>query len=652
MKRFAYLLLAVACAAALVVWLRRAPQAAPSAPTAQAIQAPALALETQLEAPAEGKPAARRVLPRQRKSASAPNESGASTYLLHVRSSVGLPLLWVEGKVEGGEWERAELEHDAVEIESGSPGFLLRAAGHVAIEVTPSMRELALEPDALLTIDAPHLRTTARELVVRNREDWGEYFVEPGVVNQSGVLAEFPDADHLLVAFSPAAFVPAFRGDVLVSFLAAGGRRIEISVRALSGLRASWSIPRWSTPESAPLELELVNEGEHPASLQLSIGELEPRTAEGSQLELSWGSIRIGAPSPPAFPGWIQGCPSRTRLGELELGRGYYICGVDSNGRYGMVEFVHDGREQRLVLGPPYLVVGQVVDAEDGKAIAWLRVFARPLADPGSADWSANCYPRDEHGGFELHLPAPEWGRAGTRPERLAPERFELEVAAAGHSSARLEIAWEGRRRVDLGEIALARNPCPIPVGMDDRGLGPNSKLEGLSFGDQPQLRWSLRRLVEVGDGSRELELCFEKPDAGGAACVACRDLVSGESSLRPFTRELGDRILMAVHGEALAYQRGEKHVYERVERVPHALAIECARLPEGGGAWTLGWRGGGTWASFRSVNAAGKVCESLALPGIATELWWSAGEAPSELCKRAGGALRLEDGAQTLVLR
>jgi hypothetical protein len=130
-----------------------------------------------------------------------------------------------------------------------------------------------------------------------------------------------------------------------------------------------------------------------------------------------------------------------------------------------------------------------------------------------------------------------------------------------------------------------------------------------------------------------------------------CWNLVSGEITARPFVAQLGELLLLGAGGEALAFRRGELGHYHQIPRTLHNVTVQCAKLPEAG-VWTLGWRGGGTWAGFRIVNKHGEVAAGLALPEIATELWWSAGEAPPELCKRQGGALALSNGPQSLVLR
>jgi hypothetical protein len=227
------------------------------------------------------------------------------------------------------------------------------------------------------------------------------------------------------------------------------------------------------------------------------------------------------------------------------------------------------------------------------------------------------------------------------------PERFTLVASGKGHRSVTLEFAWEGRRSVDLGTIALSPNPRPIVLGSEELGLAGAVDVSALAFGDEPALEWAVKHLVSRGSGGYELELDFADEQL---SAVPCSDLRSGERATRPFTRGLGELLCFSAGDQAYAF-RLEKEEYRALTRTLRGVRIECESLPDSG-AWTIGWSGGGTWAGFRRVNAKGPVLDTLALPGIATELWWSAGGAPPEVSKCAGGTLALGDRPQTLVLR
>lgn len=641
--------------AGFALWRPHSNAAPPQQPPAPAVHA--LEATTPVAVPLESTPAPRKsapvTAPKHRRQLTTARGAQAPA-LVRVRSSVGLPLLWVEVSVAGEDWQRVDLPQTGLEVEPEAYPLRIRAAGHVETDAPRGEGEIVLEPDALLTVESAHIRTWAKRLATFQRENWfetGPEFTLWGETQKSGILAEFPDSDHLLVAFSPAVLARAFPGDVDVSFRTAAELPIEILLRPVSGLRASWSVPAGSDGATAPLDLEIEDEGERPDGMHFQINELDPPSVTETRLEYPWGSVRIGRSRPPSSFD-LRGRASRTRVEALALGRRYYICGRDSNGRYGLLDFVHDGSERKIVLQAPYTIVGRVVDAGTAVGLPWPDVRAHPPGTFDNLDWWEREGPSDEQGGFELHLPGMFWGTWHGKPSLEAPERIVLEVSAEGHRSVRLEFSWDGRRRVDVGEIALEKNVHPIVIAGNDLVLQPWADISGLTFGDEPALEWDVRHVVHRAQGDHELELAIASNDAEAEPLVSCRDLVSGESSQRPFVRELGELLLCAsARDEALAFRRGEGGIYHQVPRSLRHVSVECASLPEGG-AWTLGWSGGGTWAAFRKVSAKGKVADGLALPELATELWWSAGEAPADLCKRQGGVLALDEIPQTLVLR
>lgn len=575
----------------------------------------------------------------------------AAMATLHVSSSVGLPLLWVEGRLDGGEWVRADLLDGKLEIEADSPAFGLRAAGHRETEVPSGVREVVLEPDALLTLEAPRLRGRVRGLGVFQHAraslsgDDRERLLR---IQEGGVLAEFPDADHLLVAYSPARLAEAYPGDVEVEFACADGPQVELHLRPQPGLRAFWTLPAEDTTRTAPLDLALTDEGPRPSSIELKLHALEADASGETTLEFPWGSARLALASPPEFPGVIHGKPERTRLESVPLGRRYAVTGTDSNGRFGRVEFVHDGSERTLLLQAPFTVSGRIVDARDASALGRSDVRCFPRARTDERIWFAREDGYDEEQGrFELRLPGSSWDAQGGAGVLAPPESFTLVASAGGHRSVELDFAWDGRRSVDLGTIALAPSARPLVLGSEELGLEGAVDVAALTFGDEPVLAWAVKHLVSRGHEQYELELDFADE---AQTSVACTDLRTLERSTRPFPREFGELALFSAGGQAYAFRRVDGE-YRAVRRALHAVHVECEALPDSS-AWTIGWSGGGTWAGFLTVRAKGPVVDTLALPELASELWWSAGEAPAQLCNRAGGKLALASGAQTLVLR
>jgi len=609
----------------------------------------------QLEAaPAQRKLA--KIPPRQHRQRLSVPSGDTAPQIVKVRSSVGLPLLEVQVSIAGEDWQRVDLPQSGLEVETEAYPLRIRAAGHLACDVALGTSEVVLEPDALLTVESAHIRTWAKRLASMQHRTWWNCTIQAQLhadVQRSGLLAEFPDSDHLLVAFSPGVLKPVFYGDVDVSFRCADGRPVEIVLRPVSGLRANLSLPAGEILATAALDLEVQNEGERPDYVRFWIQEIDaPDTAE-TQLEFPWGSVHIGRALPPEFPDPVWGRPTNLRLEGLPLGRHYYIRAVDSNEHYGLLEFVHDGGGRKIVLAPPYMVVGRVVDAQTSMGIVRPDVRARPPGEIGNLDWFQGAGPTDEQGRFELHLPGMLWGEWSGKPSLEAPERIALVISGEGHRSAHVEFSWQGRRRVDLGEIALGRNAHPIVLTRDDFVVQPWADIAGFTFGDEPALQWGVRHLVCQAEGDHEIELACEENGSEVDPLVSCRDLLRGEGCQRPFVRQLGELILFpSSDREALAFRRGEDGIYHQLPRSLRQVSIDCAELPKDGGSWTVGWRGGGTWAGFRSVSSKGKVAEGIALPDLATELWWSAGEAPADLCKRQGGALVLEGISQTLVLR
>jgi len=647
MRRFAYALLVLFWIAGIALWLRRerAPAALAVTPESQPAESQPHALEA---APVAAKPrpppaAHRRALPGAK--------AEAESTLLHVRSSVGLPLLFAEGRIEGGEWERLDLLDGTTEIEPDAPAFRMRAPGHAEIDVQKGALEVVLEPDALLAIHSKNLRTRVRDLAVfrraRSRMAGNEFERLEKVLN-TGLLAEFPDADQLLVAYSPALLAQAYPGDVEVEFACNDGPKVEIELRPVSGLRGSWELPPADTSSSAALDLALTDEGARPDSIRIRLHALERERERESKLDFAWGRVSLSFAALPEFPDTTYGKPDRTRLEGLPLGRRYAVTGTDSNGRFGRIEFVHDGGERTLVLQAPFTVAGSVVDARDSSALPRSDVRCYPKGKPEDRSWSTRTDSwREDAGRFELPLLGWHWDEDGGTALQVPPGRFTLVASAKGHRSATLEFDWDGKASVDVGTIALPPNSLPIVLVSEGLRLEDAVDVSALTFGDEPALQWSVKHLVSRGFGESELELDFadEPPSA-----VPCTDLRTGESSNRPFTRVLAEILCFSAGDEPFVFRQG-KQAYEPLAQTLHAVRIECEELPDSG-TWTIGWSGAGTWAGFRKASAKGPVVDTLALPAIATELWWSAGEAPPQVCKRAGGTLALESGPQTLVLR
>ena len=647
MRRFAYGLLAACWIAGIWIWFRRedaAPTPAPLAPRAPALETPT-AVAAKLEAPAQPRklPSARA----RRRIASSPE--AVPLELVRVRSSVGLPLIEVEVSIAGEAWQRVDLPQSGLEVEPEAYPLRIRAAGHLETEAARDAQEVVLEPDALLTVESPNLRTRAIGLTTLSRRQLAtsnEEYTRTLHITTAGLLAEFPAADRLLVAFSPERLAPVLSGDVDVSFQLPDGRPLEFAVHPLAGLRARYALPADDMSGTAPLEVEIVDEGERPGWIRLWLADLEHASARATREEFAWGSVTTGERQVPAFPDPLWGRPSLSRVESLALGRRYALCAQDENEHYAEIEFVHDGAERKIVLQTPYTIVGRAVDAASGAGLGRPDVRGYPLGHPEDRDWFARSGPSDEVGGFELHVPGSSWGRQGAVPPLVAPERFTIVVSAEGHRSRELEIAWDGQRRIDLGNVALARSAETILVEMNDLLLWPWVDIGACTFSNEPALEWTLRHVVLCAQGDLELELAY----AGTAADVLCRDLLSGESRTLPFAVPASALLLLCAGDEALAFRRGEKGRYEIVARTMQNVAVQCERLPDAG-RWTLGWRSGDTWARFRTVDRTGPVLQGVLLPGIATELWWSAGEAPPDVCGRAGGRYQLGAGA-TVVLR
>ncbi len=652
MRRIAYVLLALIWVAGIWIWFHRTPDAPLPKPVEPGVPAvePAPAVVAKLDAPA---PPRRPPTARHRQQVRGASLDEPVT-VLHVRSSVGLPLIEVEGSVPGGEWERAGVLGDTLELEPGFSSFLLRAAGHLPLEVRHEMREVVLEPDALLTLEAPHIRSWAQDVRTLRDPDWvigGAEWSRADAARRSGALAEFPDADHLLFAFSPSVIASEFPGDADLSFARADGSQVRLRVHATSGLRATWRVPPADLANCAPLDVRI--EGTSPDSswTHLRLQRLDPASSAPQREDYAWGSVEIARGEAPSFADPLHGRPKDAHLDAVALGARFLLCGQDADEHYGSIDFVHDGTARTLVLQAPVVLRGMAVDALDSKPILQTQVRVGPEDSSEAREWIAEDIDfGGEDGRFEIRLPQ-DWARARSAAVE-APEKLVLELCAAGHRSRRVAIERNGRREIDVGALVLERNGNPIVIA--DGGNQPQLAVEaeGLSFADRPEEQWGVAHAFYVPDDQREIELAIADGADLAEPLVRCRDLVLGEATARAFTRKLGEKLLITLDGEALALSLGPEGKYHMLPRSARRVSVECAELPKDGGTWTLGWRGGGTWAGFRRVSAKGAVTDAVVLPEMATELWWSAGEAPPELCKRPGSTLVLTQGAQSLVLR
>src|SRR5262245_8993245 len=131
MKRLAYALLAMIWIAGIWIWMRPEPQerATPALqPCASAEQATLSEANAKPGAPSPHAPLAPAARHRQRVASDA---EAVPLARLRVKSSVSLPLLYVEVSIAGEDWIEVDLPEEGLEVEPSAYPLRVRAAGHL-----------------------------------------------------------------------------------------------------------------------------------------------------------------------------------------------------------------------------------------------------------------------------------------------------------------------------------------------------------------------------------------------------------------------------------------------------------------------------------------------------------------------------------------
>lgn len=596
------------------------------------------------------------------------SENGAATdagsmtseHTLTVRSSVDLPLPFIEWETSENGWLREELDDSRCDVASMKLPCRIRAPGHLASLASKAGQDIVLEPDALLVLEAAGLKTCTAQIrpydrYIRQHEEeaymrselreaiaWGWISDDRWALAASSDLV--PDA---MGAADPIEIVLRWRD----------GRRADIHFTAKAGARGSWTVPCDQLFPSAPLDvhIERLDEGDE-GSLQLLLGRISEGNADGRREEQPWGSVMFYAPQDFWLEETLPESRQELHVDFVPTGTPLSLAALDLRSRaYGRLVFVHDGTRRVLMLRRAFEVTGRLVSATNSDPISTADVSWH-FTDGKNDLWGWQSAGRSlvlaADGGFRLRGPTDPPSSEQTPLD--PPSQLVLHVAAPGFGEVERTFDTAGATAFDCGEIRLVPAQGEIVLA-PGHGLSIKAvRWEGVMGSSAPGVWWSVRDALPTPDG--RLALFLVRSDEHPELFQA---LENGQSTDRPWPTIPSERILIHVLLDGgdmpWAFERGPDGRYVAVRRGKYDLQAECRTLPGEEKGWMVGWQWHEIWDVVATVPAwklGQRMALRFAAPTEGSTLYWSADGRPPRSGRDLGGSIPMNALPETLILQ
>ncbi len=579
--------------------------------------------------------------------------TAASSDLITVRSSIGLELPFAEFENDAGEWTQVALEAGTCARSAIAGATNARAPGHVAVAVVPDAKEIVLEPDALLVIEADALRDCARTIEPKDSFYGGE-LPKPLPTELRACMAWGWLSDReWAITFSPLRLGTSQEGACEVHIRWSDGRRTMLTFKGKPGCRERWLAQCEQRVPGSPLHVHIDRPvGQPVGRLFIGLDRVKPGEPSGDSEVLSWGYVfrpdddefhELRQLEPGSSDFEFDFAPTGVRLN--------LTARDETSGAYGRLLFVHDGSPRTLALGPPFRLTGRLVPPEGLRAPTHADVFC--VAFEGKRQFQVWNNGKaglelDASGGFQMLGPA-DLVRRDDQPLEV-PSRVVVDVMAPGFQ------AWEGSfdthhaPTLDCGDIHLVEQPAEIVLA-PGHGLMPLWVRWGdLLTEGQPQVCWEVRDAALLADGSMPMFLLRDGKDP--KLLAAC----SGEG--RAWLSTLPERFVIHVQftddDRPIAFERGPAGQYV----LPPGRELEVEfdlRDPLDRTEWWIGWEWHGLsypFASLGGTDFGGVARVHVRAPAEGTTLWWSKDSDNSHEPGGRGGSVPLDAVRAPIMLR
>ena len=555
-----------------------------------------------------------------------------SAHTLLVRSSIGLPLPFVEWEARENDWRRQDLDHSRCEIGRMKLPCRIRAPGHTASLATKAGEEILLEPDALIVVEASGLRSCLGTIrpyddYITDHED--EASMRPEL-RRTIAWGWISDDRWALAATSELMEEAVGRGQPLYVMLRwRDGQIAEIEFAPKAGARGSWTAPCGPVIDAAPLDVHVVRPaGTESGRIALRIRPAARQDSVGRVEEYRWGKVNLHSrehfwqdetiPSE-SQDAHIAGVPEGQSLS--------LIVRDEKSSAYGRLLFDHDGSPRTLVLRSAFEATGRLVSGTTATPVTTSDVWWQfKEGEENVWGWQAQAQSLalGPDGGFTLRGPgAPLTSEDASLDP---PAHLLIHIAAPGYKPFERLYDTGGVSRFDCGEIRLTPVAGEIVLAPTE-GLSTKSvRWQGVMISSAPGIWWTIQDAAPAPDG--RLTIFFarseEHPDL-------LRVWEKSNTRERAWPSDPPERILIHVlldDGDtAWGFERRSDGCYVAVPRGDHEIDAECRSLPSEGQGWQIGIQWHGIWDSVKSVSAqrlGQHVHLHITTPREGAILYWS----------------------------
>ncbi len=596
--------------------------------------------------------------------------SSSGPFLI-VRSSVGLPLPFVDLQDALGDWQRAALDHDHCAIDPTIPfPRMVRAPGHVPQSATKAGQDLSLEPDALLTLEAHDLRKRMRAIRIENgRADGGSDPADQPLLPEleHACAFAFLSDDMWCLAISHDLVNEAFVDPFDVELLWPDHHRGDVQFRVTAGMRARWTVPVDECAPGAPLHLHVHRPDSETSGDVLFLLQQTDLQGIGSGVEyLPWGRVsRQGSTL------WMD--EQRLSLDKSDFTLDFLPTGVrieiaahdTSTGAYGRIGFVHDGSDRTLELLPGFVLEGRFLAGEDRQPVTSGNFIWEFHDGPETKYiWRYEGFPlvTDPSGKFQARGPKNFIIHEMDPLQR--PSLLTIEFNAPGFESLHREFVTGGAVRFDCGELLLTRSTPQLVLAPDHDLSSAKIKDASLRFSGSPGVTWAAKGATANPDGSLNVFLWHSEDSTAEIPRFSCRssrssDRVSEEGGL-PWPAEsshwLSAEMYFGDGEQAWLFERQTDGRYAALPRRHVDIVVKCSVPPPSGRTWWLGWILEGQWGYMgQAPKIPGETAVVHASMPVGAQMWWSDSESPPGMLgapKDVGGSIAIDGKRSRIELR
>lgn len=548
-----------------------------------------------------------------------------------VRSASGIEIHDAVWRPADGETLRVFRKQSGFHLShEGRPG-ILEVPGHTAVSVTGAERDIVVNPDALISIAYPRLKSIVHAVVLNEPKS---------SVIEHAALSGFVGTDGWSVAIDSDYWAKERLAPLRYDLELVSGAHVLITIKPRPALRASLfptldGATARSTRKDLHLDIkpyEAMSPGRTVRVEVTSDTELgnTPTTLQDERFE--WGRLMVVT----------QGGDSRTvvatesvvTLPELPLGAYIATAIVEQTGAYARGAFFHDGSDRSLNLKAGARIVGiiQCIGIDSSAvSLSWQLSDSPAVFEDG--EWpaqSATWFGRVDKptlsstGSFSFNVPQ----RVPSDASGALPLPVWLQVTATAPSSPAVSVVISAQKpgEYDVGVIVLEGNAPQLRI-LGGGGLAAaNMSERGLRVWlSTPLVELTVDRATLSDDGTVHLYPVLD-PKCG-PQCVRARDMLTG----KPIQFEWAGIAPQAIAVErttedALCFVAAGPLRFSPVESSPTVVDLRVQQIPEGEEQLECGWGWRGILVplfSGRNSTVPFKAPYVLHLPTDEVMGWW-----------------------------